>query len=108
MELADNSEEITLIQKQINLIQKQGDTLTNSQSSNLRNLDTLLKTKKKGQRFKILPETHKVTIKVKPTHICDLQESFKCKMTHFPININTASTSRKLQGRSTDMIIVTS
>jgi len=59
VDLAESPGEITLIQTQIDLIQKQGDTLTNSQSSNHRNLERLPETKKKDKDLKYLQKLRK-------------------------------------------------
>ena len=69
-------------------------------------MDTYTQTK--NRLFKIPPEQHKVSVTVTPTRLCDIKESFKCQMTMFPVNTNTSSTGHKLQGRSKDMVIVSS
>jgi hypothetical protein len=68
----------------------------------------LLMLKQKQRLFKIPPEQHEVSVTITPTCLCDIKEFFKCQMTMFHVNINTSSTRHKLQGRSKDMVIVSS
>jgi hypothetical protein len=104
VQLADNSEEITNLEREIDEFEKH----PNTNPERLDTLQRLLQFKRKQRLFKIEPEQHEVTIAVKPTRLCDIKETFRCHMTMFPVNINTSSTGHKLQGRSKDIIIVTS
>ena len=71
-------------------------------------MEKLLQFKRNQWQFNITPEQHEVTITVKATQSCDIQESFKCQMKLFLVNINTSLTGYKLQRRSKDIDIMSS
>lgn len=102
VELADDSDEITNLKHEINDLDKK----TNRELFN--KLQRLLQFKRKQRQFNIPPEQHEVSVTVAPTRLCDIKETFRCHMTMFPISINTSSTGHKLQGRSKDIVIVSS
>ena len=104
VQLADNSEEISNLEREIDDFEK--DPTINPER--LVTLQRLLQFKRKQRLFKIQPEQHEVSIAVTPTRLCDIKETFRCHMTLFPVNINTSSTGHKLQGRSKDIVIVSS
>ncbi len=107
VELSDDSEDIKSLKKEIDHL-KQNPTNTNASNSEIQKLERLLQIKTHQRQFRIPPEQHEVKITVTPTRFCDLKETFKCHMTLFPVNINTSSTGHKLQGRSKDILIITS
>ena len=104
VQLADNSEDITNLERKIDKFEKG----PNTNPERLHTLQQLLQFKRKHRLFKIPPEQHEVAITVTPTRLYDIKETFRCHMTMFPVNINTSSTGHKLQGRSKDIIIVIS
>jgi hypothetical protein len=79
VKLADNSEDINLFQKQINQIHEIEEGQEHLQKANIANFEKLLELKKTEMRCKILPEVHEVTVIIKPTRLCDLQEFLNIK-----------------------------
>ena len=105
VELADDSEEITGIQCELNKLKHNFNIDENSKHEQIMTQEKLLQFKHKQWQLKIPPDQHEVTITVKPTQSCDIQKSFKCQMKLLPVNINTSSLGHKLQGRSKDIVI---
>eukprot|EP00956_Cyclotella_meneghiniana_P001825 scaffold2004_cov63-Cyclotella_meneghiniana.AAC.4 len=60
------------------------------------------------RRFNIEPSDHEVTATVRPSRSSTLEDRYNLKMRLLPVNISTASTGHKLQGRSKDTLIITS
>ena len=107
VELSDDSDDIKSLKKEIDHL-KQNPANSNTSNSEIQKLERLLQLKTQQRQFRIPPEQHEVKVTVTPTRFCDLKETFKCHMTLFPVNINTSSTGHKLQGRSKDILIITS
>jgi hypothetical protein len=105
VKLADNSEEISSIKHELKQLKMNKNMHNNKHILIPQNL---LMLKQKQRLFKIPPEQHEVSVTITPTCLCDIKEFFKCQMTMFHVNINTSSTRHKLQGRSKDMVIVSS
>ena len=61
-----------------------------------------------NRQFKIKPERRNVEVTVRPSRVTSIQDTFKMQMNMIPVNIATACTGHKLQGRSKDTLIVTS
>ena len=53
-------------------------------------------------------ERKEVTVNMRPYRVSSLETTISLQMTMLPVNISTASTGHKLQGRSKDSIIITS
>ncbi len=62
----------------------------------------------KDPRFKLEPELFSTKVSVKEFERSKKKIQFKCRMKKIPANTNDASTGRKLQSMSKDVIIVTS
>jgi hypothetical protein len=108
IKLADDSEEISRIKCKLDQLKTNGNKHANTNNKLILTLKTLLILKQKHRLFKIPPEQHKVSVTLTPICLCGINETFKCQMTMFPLNINTSSTGHKLQGRSKDMVIMSS
>jgi hypothetical protein len=59
-------------------------------------------------RFKLEPEQFSPEVTVKHYHASSKKIVFRCKLMQIPANSNDATTGHKLQGMSTDSIIVSS
>lgn len=92
VELAEDSEDINGIKCEL-------DQLKQNFNINEKKLNKILQFTYKQQQFKTPSELHEVMINLTLTQICDFQESFKCQMKLFPVNINTPSMEHKLQRR---------
>ena len=117
VELKDNSEEIDTLEAQVKeLQQKIDDAVTNGDNNvTIETLKNNLKLLKKelhimhcNRQFKIKPERRNVEVTVRPSRVTSIQDTFKMQMNMIPVNIATACTGHKLQGRSKDTLIVTS
>eukprot|EP00956_Cyclotella_meneghiniana_P032178 scaffold87347_cov52-Cyclotella_meneghiniana.AAC.1 len=117
VELADNSEEIDALKAQVEeLQQKTNDAVANEDSSstiktlreNLKLLKNELHIMHRSRQFKITPERRNVEVTVRPSRVSSIQDTFKMQINMIPVNIATACTGHKLQGRSKDTLIVTS
>ncbi len=76
--------------------------------SDLQNLKNKMSTELKDRRFKLEPELFSTKVSVKEFVGSKKKIQFNCRMKQIPANTNDASTGHKLQGRSKDVIIVTS
>jgi hypothetical protein len=103
--LANDSEQISSIKCKLEQLKTNGNIHNNKHILTLHNLLIL---NQKQRLFKIPPEQLEVSVTVTPTRLYNIKETFKCQMTMFPVNINTSSTGHKLEGRSKDMVIVSS
>ena len=120
VELMDNTDEIdTITQKVTQLKQNIQDaqSATNNNNNNIsitdiqRELEFLneeLKIMHRSRQFNITPERRNVLATVRPSRICSIEDTLKLEMNLLPVNIATACTGHKLQGRSKDTLVVTS
>ena len=117
VELMDNTDEIDTVAKKVNDLEqklKETDSTTNinTTTTNIkRELEILqeeLKVMHHSRQFNITPERRNVEATVQPSRICSIRDTFKLEMNLLPVNIATACTGHKLQGRSKDTIIITS
>ena len=117
VELMDNTEEIDTLEAKVrDMKQETEEAVKNNESDhtiktlkeNLRILKKELDIMHHGRQFKITPERRNVEVTVRPSRVSSLQDTFKLQMNMMPVNIATACTGHKLQGRSKDSLIVTS
>ena len=113
VELMDNSDEVDTLEQKIKDTtekrrQSQARDTRRSDESRLLAMKRELDTLRKKRRFKIKPERRGVTITMTPSRVSSLQTTINLQMTLLPVNISTAATGHKLQGRSKDSIIITS
>ena len=117
VELMDNTDEIDTVAKKVNDLEqklKETDSTTNinTNTTNIkRELEILqeeLKVMHHSRQFNITPERRNVEATVQPSRICSIRDTFKLEMNLLPVNIATACTGHKLQGRSKDTLIITS
>ena len=113
----DNTEEIDTLEAKVrDMKQETEEAVKNNESEhtiktlkeNLRILKKELDIMHHGRQFKITPERRNVEVTVRPSRVSSLQDTFKLQMNMMPVNIATACTGHKLQGRSKDSLIVTS
>ena len=108
VELVDNHEELDNIQKEIDATRNRTDTNKRDQREKLDNLQKLLEKKTQQRRFQIKPEKRAVTINLKVCKGSMINKEYHYHMLLFPVNICTALTGHKLQGRSKDIVIISS
>eukprot|EP00956_Cyclotella_meneghiniana_P000819 scaffold922_cov53-Cyclotella_meneghiniana.AAC.1 len=115
VELMDNTDEIDTVAKKVNDLEqklKEIDSNTNTTTTNIkRELEILqeeLKVMHRSRQFNITPERRNVEATVQPSRICSIRDTFKLEMNLLPVNIATACTGHKLQGRSKDTLVITS
>ncbi len=106
---------VAQLELQINELKRQQDLLSNDHQSKKQKIKSKLddlynKLAKEmiGRRFKLEPEQFSPEVSVKHHHSSSKKVTFRCKMKQIPANSSDATTGHKLQGMSTDSIIVSS
>ena len=108
VELKDNANEINKILADIEEMKANNNIDPHAKRINIEKLENNLLQLRKKRQFKIKPEKHTVTINLKVSRGSHIRNKYTYQMLLFPVNICTASTGHKLQGRSKDIIIVSS
>ena len=108
VELMDNTDEVDTLEMKIRELSSENEEQTASTAQALQALKRELEILRISRQFKIKPERKEVTVNMRPSRVSSLETTISLQMTMLPVNISTASTGHKLQGRSKDSIIITS
>ena len=108
VELKDNPDEIYKILDEIEKIKTNNNIDTETKQNRIKTLKTKLLQIRKQRQFKIKPEKRTVTINLKVSQGSHIQNKYTYQMLVFPVNICTAVTGQKLQGRSKGILIISS
>ena len=109
VELMDNSDEIDSAKQTLKLLKEQyTEHPTRETANQITNLEEKIRNMTMNRRFNIQPSDHEVTVTVRPSRASTIEDRYDLKMRLLPVNISTASTGHKLQGRSKDTLIITS
>ena len=109
VELMDNSDEIDSAKQTLKLLKEQyTENPTRATADQITKLEEKITNMTVNRRFNIQPSDHEVTVTVRPSRASTIEDRYDLKMRLLPVNISTASTGHKLQGRSKDTLIITS
>ena len=111
VELMDNTDEVDTLEMKIRELSATSENEEQTASPTTQALQALkreLQILRISRQFKIKPERKEVTVNMRPSRVSSLETTISLQMTMLPVNISTASTGHKLQGRSKDSIIITS
>ena len=109
VELMDNSDEIDNANHTLTSLKEQyNESPTTEINNQIAELERKISKMIMDRRFNIEPSDHEVTVTVRPSRSSTLEDRYDLKMRLLPVNISTASTGHKLQGRSKDTLIITS
>ena len=109
VELLDNSDEIDSAKHSLKLLKEEyNDHTTRETIDRIAQLEDKITKMTLDRRFNIEPEKHEATVTVRPSRMSSIEDCYDLNMTLLPVNISTASTGHKLQGRSKDTLIITS
>ena len=108
VELIDNPEEINGIKREIEATKHDNTIDKKKKQQKLKELNQRLTSKTKQRQFQIKPEKRTVSINLKVHRGSTIRNKYTYQMLVFPVNICTAITGHKLQGRSKDILIVSS
>eukprot|EP00956_Cyclotella_meneghiniana_P028330 scaffold65354_cov91-Cyclotella_meneghiniana.AAC.1 len=107
----DNTDEVDTLEMKIQELSATSENEEQTASPTTQALQALkreLEILRISRQFKIKPERKEVTVNMRPSRVSSLETTISLQMTMLPVNISTASTGHKLQGRSKDSIIITS
>ena len=116
VELMDNADEIDMLSRKVDELeqklhkanpQQENNAAVTSFERELQVLRNELSGMHRSRQFNINPERKNADATVKPSRICSIQDTFKLEKNLLPVNIATACTRLKLQGRSKETLSVT-
>ena len=98
----DNTDEVDTLEMKIRELSATSENEERTPSQTTQALQALkreLEILRISRQFKIKPERKEVTVNMRPSRVSSLETTISLQMTMLPVNISTASTGHKLQGR---------